>query len=200
MPVACWPIVHFVASHVADATTRAGQHLTVPIGRHHVHRVAHAMHTAAAHPRIWIQTVCRVIPGAVAATILATPPIYTTPGVHRGIMPPPVMSPAAPLLGALPPSAPPRAAADPIPGSTLLFFPPPSAPAVTPPVWSPPPYVTVSPTPPTDITPDVPPQSVPEPDSTSVLILAIGSLIVISRMRHSRAQGDSVLPRLTNRL
>jgi hypothetical protein len=203
MPTACWRLVHSAVAHVAQVTTRAARHVAGPIGRHHFRRIAHAVHTAVtAHPRIWIETVCRVTPSVVVAAILTVPPIYTPaagaadhlqPGVQSGDMVSPAMiTPAATgvAFGFFPPSAatPPVAlpssylsAGVPTPaGSTLVFFP---QPAATPPTEVSPPSLIVDSSLPIITTPDIPPQAVPEPGSVSVLMMAICSLILISRRR-----------------
>jgi hypothetical protein len=189
MPVACWSVVHSAVAPVAQATMRAVRHVAGPIGRHQFHHVARAVRAVTAHPRVWIETVCRVMPSVVAAAILAVPPNYTPPaiaadpvqpGVQSGGMVSPAMIPAAPFLRALTPPAAPPATVGVVPGSTLLFFPPP---AVTPPFELPPPYLVVGAPASIGTAPAVPPQSVPEPGSMSVLMMAIGCLILISRKR-----------------
>jgi len=170
MPVICGNVVHSAVAHVAhvaDATMRVVRHVTGPIGRHHVHSVIRAAHALAERPhRGWIQTACRVIPGTLAGVILAVPPSFIPArAVQSVIIPaPPMVSPAIGVL----------------PGSSMLFFAPP---AVTPPLELTPPNLVVSTFPPSGSTLGVTPQEVPEPDSTSVLILAIGSVILISRRR-----------------
>jgi hypothetical protein len=188
MPVACWSVIHSSAAHVAQATTRVVRHVTGRVGRHFAHRVVHAAHAVALHPRAWIEMVCRVAPTAIAAAILTVPPTFVPVTNAR---PANVPVAYAPPTYVLPPAvqsafitAPQVASpvAGGVPGSVMLFSVPP---AVTPPFELPPPNVVSSPPTPPGFTQGAPPQEVPvpEPDSTSVLILAIGGLILISRKR-----------------
>ena len=103
MALFCWTVVHELPAAIVRHVARPVRHVTAATAKrvghasHHVghpirpHHVAHVIRKAA-HPRRWIETVCRMVPGAMlgGGLLLAPPPATRLAPI------PPVMQALAP--------------------------------------------------------------------------------------------------------
>jgi len=74
MVLPCSTISHSVAAHAVHPVLRAARHGFTHVGRHVAHHLRRAAHTVANHPGLWVDTACRVAPGAFALGLLALSP------------------------------------------------------------------------------------------------------------------------------
>lgn len=118
MPLVCWTIVHQIPAAIIRHVPKPARHLktapTTPV-RHAAHhglhaaRPHHVVHVIrkAARPRYWVETVCRMVPGALlgGGLLLAPPPAIRTAPLAQ---PAPVVQPlpAAWYVPLVPPPAP----------------------------------------------------------------------------------------------
>jgi hypothetical protein len=77
--VPCWTVTHFIAAPAARGVAHAAKAVLPHIHRHIVHRVHHAVHAVTTHPGVWVETVCRAAPLAVASSLLAVPATAPVP-------------------------------------------------------------------------------------------------------------------------
>nr|WP_294517731.1 PEP-CTERM sorting domain-containing protein [uncultured Rhodopila sp.] len=206
----CWTVSHIIPPPVAAPVPHGVVHAVkaaIPHAhRHAAHHVHHAFHAVATHPHVWIETVCRAAPLAIASAVLsvpapmtapmeATPPAIVQPAVtsqkssaYAAI---PVTQPA--LFGYAPAAAPTSPATSPI-GSTLVTLPQNVAPPALTAEQILAPYtpgplgaggVPVVPGIPGGITqPQGSGTPVPEPSSLGVLASAVAACALLRRRRH----------------
>lgn len=210
MVVPCWTVSHIippppVAAPAPHGVVHAVKAVIPHAHRHVVHHVHHAFHAAATHPRVWIETVCRAAPLAVASAVLSVPapltaPIEVTP---PAIVQPDVTSQKSSAYAAIPgtqpvlfgygPAARPAGTGASPTGSTLVTLPqneappPPTAEQTLAP-FTPGPLSTgglpVVPGTPGGITQPQPSDTpVPEPSSLAVLASAVAACAVLRRRR-----------------
>jgi hypothetical protein len=84
--VPCWTVSHTIATPAAHGVAHSAKSVLPHVGRHIAHRVHHAFHAVTTHPGVWLETVCRAAPLAIASGLLAVPatapvPIETAPAV-----------------------------------------------------------------------------------------------------------------------
>lgn len=122
MVVPCWTVTHFIATSAARGVVHTVKAVLPHIHRHIVHPVHHAFHAVTTHPGVWLETVCRAAPLAIASGLLSVP--VTAPI--------PVSSPveAAPPIGVQPAAVsqkPSTYAAVPVTQPILFGYPPTTA-------------------------------------------------------------------------
>nr|WP_294545796.1 PEP-CTERM sorting domain-containing protein [uncultured Rhodopila sp.] len=142
MVVPCWTVTHLIATSAARVAAHTAKAVLPHVHRHLVHRVHHTFHAVTTHPGVWLETVCRAAPLAVASAMLAVPvtapipvssPVEAAPpiSVQPAVDSPKPLSYAAlpvtqPILFGYPPitaSAAPGAVGAPAAGSTLVTLP-----------------------------------------------------------------------------
>ena len=127
MTTICWTVIHHTAAPVAHQMVQGAQvarRVVAPVVRRAA-SVAHHAASVAAHPRVWIEVVCKVLPAAIAlAPQPANPP--APPAIIQPAPPPAQVAPRAwrlpPTVAPVPYVGPPTASAidDPSSGSLLL--------------------------------------------------------------------------------
>ncbi len=74
MVLPCSTISRFIAAHAVHPALRAARHGFVHVRRHVAHHIQRATHAVASHQGLWVDTACRVAPGAFAVGLLALSP------------------------------------------------------------------------------------------------------------------------------
>jgi hypothetical protein len=206
--VPCWTVTHFIATPAARGVVHAAKAVLPHIHRHIVHRVHHAIHAVTTHPGVWVETVCRAAPLAIASGLLSVPATAPVPAAIPIETAPPIsVQPAAdspkpstyaaipmtqPALFGYPPN--PASATPYATGSTLVTLPRNEAPPAPTPEQTIAPYI-ASPLrlsgggpsgsgTPGGITQTLPPGvPVPEPSSLVMLASAIAAFGLLRQRR-----------------
>jgi hypothetical protein len=207
MVLSCWTISHLVAARLVNSVVRTTRHGFPRIGRHVAQHARHAFHAASVHPPIWVESVCRLAPGALAVGLLGLSPplrgpILQPPTAVNWGSSPPVANPG-PVVLLLPlgatgldaMGAPRVKKPKGDTGSTIITMPAGDLPTDTPaPVTSGPPDV--GPTLPSEPPPT---QVLPEPSSLWVIGIAIGGLGLLAATSRRRRLAASTASCRTGR-
>lgn len=213
MVAPCWTVTHYIATPAAQSVVHAVKAVHPYINRHVVHRVHHAFHAVTTHPGVWLETVCRAAPLAVASAVLSvpvtaptaipvssetTPPISVQPAAasqrpysYAGV---PVTQPILFGYGPTTASAIPGSTGTAPAGSTLVTLPQNVAPPAPTPEQILAPYMAPAPGLPAGVPsglgapggitqPQVPGTAVPEPSSLGMLASGVAALAVLRRRR-----------------